>query len=43
MRTCMPEADIKGRDKWLHTTDTVGRDYFSLPLINASGTQVIVY
>ena len=34
---------VKGMEKYLHPTDTVGCNYFSLPLIPASGTQVIIY
>ena len=30
------EAGIKGKDKYLHPTDTVGCNYLSLPLILAS-------
>ena len=29
LRTCVPEAGIKGRDKWLNTTVSVGCDYLS--------------
>ena len=38
---CGPDAVIKDRDKWLHPTYTVGCNYLSLPLIPASGTQVL--
>ena len=31
---------IKGRDKWLHPTDTVVRNYLSLPLTLASDTTL---
>ena len=41
MGICVPEAPaIKGRDKWLHPTVSVGCNHLSLPLISASGTHV---
>ena len=33
IRSVVPEADIKGRDKQLHPTYIVGCGYLSLPLI----------
>ena len=38
---CVTEADIKGSDKKLHPMDTADCNYLSLPLIPASGTQVL--
>ena len=38
MKTCVPEAGIKGRDKYIHPTVSVGCNYFSLALVPASGT-----
>ena len=43
MRIYMPEADIKGRDKQLHHTDTVVCNYLFLPLIPALSMQVLKY
>ena len=43
MKTFVPEAGIKGRDKKLHPTDTVGCNYLSLPLIPAAGKEVLKY
>ena len=40
IRTCVAEACIKGREKELHPTDSVGCNYLSLPLMPTSGTQV---
>ena len=39
LSSCVPEACIKGRDKWSHPTDTVGCNSLSLSLIRAFGTQ----
>ena len=39
LRTCVPEAIVKGSDKWLHPTDTVGFNFLFLSLILASGTS----
>ena len=36
-------AGIKGRDKWLYPIATVGCNYLCLPLITASGNQVLNY
>ena len=33
LRNCESEAGIKGRDKWLHPTDTVRCNNMSLPLV----------
>ena len=38
LRNVVPEAGIKGKDKWLHPTVSVGCNYLSLLLICASGT-----
>ena len=38
----MPEAGIKGRDMLLHPTVSVGSDIWSLPLILASGTILMI-
>ena len=35
MRSAVPEAGIKGRDKYLYPTVIVGYNYLSLPLIPA--------
>ena len=43
LRTCVPKAGIKDRDKWLYSTDTVGCNYLCLPLIAASGTHWHTY
>ena len=40
LRTCVLETIVKGSDKWLHPTDTVGFNFLSLSLILASGTQL---
>ena len=40
MRICVPEAVFEGRDKLLHTTDTVGCHYFSLPFIPPCDTEL---
>ena len=42
MRTCAPEAGIRGRHKQLHPTVSVGCNYLSLPKIPASSTQAHV-
>ena len=42
-RTCVPEVGIKGRDRWLHPTVSLGCNYLSLPLIPASGTQIFIW
>ena len=41
MRILVPEVGNSGRDKWLHSTDSVGWNYLSLPEIPTSGTQVL--
>ena len=38
-----PGADIMGKDKLLHPTDTAGYNYLFLLSIHASGTQVPPY
>ena len=42
LRGILPEAGIKGRDKKLHPTVSVGCNYLSLPLIPASVTTVLI-
>ena len=37
------ETGIKGRDKWLHTTDVVGYKHLFMPLIPGSGTTILIY
>ena len=37
----MPEADIKGRDKYSHPTIYMECNYLSLPLIPATGTTLL--
>ena len=41
IRSVVPEASIKGRDKYLHSTVYVGCNYLSLP--PASGTTLLIY
>ena len=43
MRTRVPESGIKGRDKQLYHTVSVGCNYLSLPSIPTFGTQVHMY
>ena len=43
MSMCMPETDIKGRDKQLHPIDIVGCNYLPLPLIPSSGAHDLVF
>ena len=43
MRGAVPEAGIKGWDKYLHPTYIVGCNYLSLPLVSASGTTLLIY
>ena len=43
VRTCVLEEGIKGRDKQLHSTDTVGCNYLSSLFIPPFGTQVVIY
>ena len=38
-----PQADVRGRDKWLHPISSVGCKYLSLPLTPASGATPLVY
>ena len=40
MKTCAPEAGMKGTDKYVHPTASMRYTYLSLPLIPASGTEV---
>ena len=42
-RNVVAEVNIKGRDKYLHPTDTVGCNYLSLPLIPSSGIILLIY
>ena len=42
IRSVVPEAGIKGRNKQLHPTDTMGCNYLSLPLISASDTTFLI-
>ena len=39
----VPEAIVKGRDKWLHLTVSVRCNYLSMPLMPASGTTLLNY
>ena len=42
MRSDVPEAGIKGRDKSLHPSLSVRCNYMSLPLIPVSGTTYLM-
>ena len=42
MKTCAPEADVNGRNKWLHPTLSVGCNYLPLPLKPTSCPQILI-
>ena len=41
-RSVVPEAGIKGRDKELHPTNTVGCNYLSLPLLLQYSSYIVI-
>ena len=43
MRSIVPEAGIKGGNRQLHPTASVGCNYLSLPLIPASDTRLLAW
>ena len=43
LRSVVPEVGIKGRDKSLHPTVSVGCNYLPLPIICAYGTTLLIY
>ena len=43
IRSVVPEAGLKCKDKQLHPTVSVGCNQLSLPLLPASGTQILIY
>ena len=43
MTTCIPKCGTKGRGKRSNHTVSMGCNYLTLPLIPASGTQVLIY
>ena len=43
MRTLVPDAGTKGRDKYFHPTDNMGCNYLSMAVKPVSGTQVVIF
>ena len=43
MRSVVPEAGIKSKDKLLHPAISVDCNYFSMPFVSASGTTLQIY
>ena len=43
IRSAVPQSDMKGTEKLLYCTDTVGCNYLSLPSILTRGTTFLIY